>query len=371
MSAQTIWIGTRKGAFALRSDARRENWQLLGPHFLGHVIHHIVHDPRAPQHVLMAAKTGHLGPTVFRSADRGETWTEASQPPAFRKAADGETARAVERVFWLAPAHADEPGVWYAGSSPCGLFRSSNAGEHWAPVAGFNDHPMLSQWSVGPGTPDGPLLHSILVDPRDQSHLYVGLSSGGVFESTDAGRDWAPLNEGCAADFLPDPDVAYGHDPHCVVLHPLQPDRLYQQNHCGIYRLDRPQRRWVRIGAAMPQEIGDIGFPIVLHHASPDTAWVLPMDGTSVWPRTSVDGKPAVYVTRDAGKSWQRQDKGLPRTNAWLTVLRQAMCADQCQRVGLYFGTTAGEVWASTNEGESWSCIARHLPEIYSVTSMI
>jgi photosystem II stability/assembly factor-like uncharacterized protein len=316
----------------------------------------------------MAAKTGHLGPTVFRSTDRGKTWTEARQPPAFRKAADGETPRAVERVFWLTPGHASEPGVWYAGTSPSGLFRSNDAGEHWEAVSGFNDHPMYPQWTDGGGTPDGPLLHSILVDPRDAAHLYIGLSGGGVFESTDGGRDWQPLNEGCAADFMPDPTVPFGHDPHCVVLHPRQPDRLYQQNHCGIYRLDRPARRWDRIGKTMPKSVGDIGFPIVVHHTDPDIAWVVPMDGTTVWPRTSVGGKPAVYVTRDAGRRWQRQDNGLPASQAWMTVLRQAMCADREARMGLYFGTTAGEVWASANEGDSWRCVARHLPEIYSVT---
>jgi hypothetical protein len=151
-------------------------------------------------------------------------------------------------------------------------------------------------------------------------------------------------------------------------MHPLQPVRLYQQNHCGIYRLDRPGAQWQRIGTKMPRKIGDIGFPIVLHPKDPDTAWVFPMDGTSVWPRTAVNGKPAVYATRDAGNSWQRVDRGLPSARAWMTVLRQAMCADAKTPTGLYFGTTAGEVWASANEGRSWQCIARHLPEIYSVT---
>ncbi len=181
-------------------------------------------------------------------------------------------------------------------------------------MAGFNDHPMRPQWAPGLGTPGGELLHSVIVDPRDPKHLYLGISIGGVFESTDGGRDWAPLNDGVAADFLPDPNVPFGHDPHSVVLHPAQPDRLYQQNHCGIYRIDRPARRWTRIGEAMPRKIGDIGFPIVLDPVDPDTAWVFPMDGTTVWPRTSVGGKPAVYVTRDAGRSWRRQDRGLPRS---------------------------------------------------------
>ena len=150
-------------------------------------------------------------------------------------------------------------------------------------------------------------------------------------------------------------------------LHPLAPDVLYQQSHCGIYRLERPQERWVRIGENMPREIGDIGFPIVLHPRDPRTAWVFPMDGTQVWPRTSPGGKPAVYATRDAGKAWQRLDRGLPPSQAWLTVRRQAMTADSGDPVGIYFGTTSGEVWASGDEGASWTSIARHLPLIHAV----
>jgi len=365
--ASTLWVGTRKGAFALRADARRNRWKLAGPQFLGHIVHHIVQDPREPKVLLMAAKTGHLGPTVFRSEDRGRTWREALQPPAFRKAAEGEVARAVQRVFWLTPGHPSQSGTWYAGSSPAGLFRSEDGGVRWQPVAGFNDHPMRPQW-VRFGTPDGEFLHSILIDPRDSRHLYVAVSIGGIFESTDGGADWTPLNEGVEADFLPDPAAPFGHDPHCVALHPLMPDRLYHQNHCGLYRLDRPGRRWIRVGKAMPKKVGDVGFPIVLHPMDADGAWVFPMDGRTVWPRTAIDGKPAVYRTRDAGATWRRLDRGLPKSQAWFTVLRQAMCTDQHARTGLYFGTTGGDVWASRNEGESWRGIARHLPEIYSVT---
>jgi len=365
--AGTLWIGTRKGLFALRPDERRRAWRLVGPQFLGHIVHHVVQDPREPRRLTMAAKTGHLGPTVYRSGDGGRRWTEAAVPPAFRKAREGENPRAVERVFWLTPGHPSEPGVWYAGTAPAGLFRSEDHGAHWSSVSGFNDHPMNSKWAAGLRTPDGELLHSIRIDPRDARHMYLAISIGGVFESTDGGADWAPLNEGVAADFLPDPNAAYGHDPHCLIQHPLQPDRLYQQNHCGCYRLDRPARRWVRIGSAMPKRIGDIGFPIVAHPHDANTVWVFPMDGTKVWPRTAPGGKPAVYRSRNGGRSWQRLDRGLPRTHAWFTVLRQAMCADASPRLGLYFGTTQGEVWASNNEGDSWRCLIRHLPEIYSV----
>lgn len=164
-----------------------------------------------------------------------------------------------------------------------------------------------------------------------------------------------------------DAAVVTYHDPHCIRLCPSNPDRLYHQNYCGIYRIDRPSTEWVRIGKAMPKKLGDIGFPMVVHPRNADTAWVFPMDGTTVWPRVSPDGKPAAYVTRNGGTKWIRQDKGLPRSNAWWTVKRQAMTNDTHNPVGLYVGTTQGEIWASRNEGATWTCIARHLPEIYSV----
>ncbi len=363
----TVWIATRKGAFHLQGNPKRKKWLLQGPQLFGHIIHHIMQDPRDPKKMLLAAKTGHLGPTVYRSTNGGKTWKEAKQPPAFRKANEGEDARAVQRVIWLTPGHQDIKASWYAGTSPAGLFYSKDNGEHWEPVAGFNDHPMRSKWVLN-GTPDGEFLHSILVDPRDANHLYLGVSIGGVFESIDRGANWSPLNQGIEADFLPDPNAEYGHDPHCVVMHPMKPDRLYQQNHCGLYRIDRPSNKWQRIGRNMPKKIGDVGFPIVVKASDPDSAWVIPMDGTTVWPRTSIDGKPAVYRTRNGGKTWKRFDKGLPESHAWLTVLRQALCADTQSPTGLYFGTTGGEVWASNDEGESWKCIAQRLPEIYAVS---
>lgn len=365
----SLLIGTRKGAFILRGDTKRKTWALSQPLFLGHTVHHLIQDPRDPKCHLMACKTGHLGPTIFRSTDRGKTWKEASRPPAFPKALEGQKGRTVNHVFWLTPGHESEPSVWYAGSSPQGLFRSEDGGDTWRGIAGFNEHPMLDTWTGGEkdGTPDGPKLHSILIDPRDCKHMYVGCSSGGVFETLDQGRSWTPLNRGCAAEFLPIENPEFGHDPHCVQLHPMMPDRLYQQNHCGIYRIDRPDKQWIRIGKAMPRTIGDIGFPIVLHPRNPDVAWVFPMDGTEVWPRTPPDGKPAVYGTRNAGKSWQRLDKGFPKRQAWWTVLRQAMACDDHPVVGIYLGTTSGEIWGTINEGKTWTCLARHLPEVYSV----
>ncbi len=370
--AVALLVATRKGAFILKGDKSRRTWNITGPLFFGHTVHHMVLDPRDRRTLLAAARTGHLGPTIFRSPDCGKNWQEAAKPPAFPKAPEGSKGRVVDHTFWLTSGHASEANVWYAGTSPQGLFRSEDGGATWAPVSGFNDHPQYLQWTGGEqdGTPDGPKLHSVLVDPRDARHLYIGMSSGGVFESADGGADWKPLNAGCRADFRPDPYPEYGHDPHCVRLHPLAPDILYQQNHCGIYRMERAAGSWVRIGETMPKKIGDIGFPIVLHPRDPAALWVFPMDGTSVWPRTSPGGKPAAYMTRNAGKSWQRLDAGLPPGQGWFTVKRQAMSADAHDPVGLYFGTTGGEVWASRNEGAKWACIARFLPEIYAVEAV-
>ncbi|HWQ38509.1 MAG TPA: glycosyl hydrolase [Burkholderiales bacterium] len=364
-----VLVATRKGAWLFRGDAARRRWQADGPHFLGHIVNHVVLDPRDGCTLLAAAKTGHLGPTVFRSTDFGRTWKEAARPPAFAKAPAGENGRAVDHTFWLTPSSASEPDVWYAGTSPQGLFRSQDGGVTWQPFSAVNDDPLYREWmgTVQDGTPDGPKLHSIIVDPRDPAHLYFAMSGGGVHESTDGGKTFKPLLDGLEVVEGFDQSAPTFHDPHCVRLCPSNPDRLYQQNHCGIYRIDRPATVWVRVGRSMPADVGDIGFPMVVHPRDADVAWVFPMDGQTVWPRTSPGGKPAVYATRDAGKTWQRLDAGLPKRQAWWTVKRQGMCADTRSPVGLYFGTTSGELWMSRDEGQRWSCIARHLPEIYAV----
>jgi len=364
-------VATRKGAWLFHGDGARKTWRADGPHFLGHTISHLVLDPRDGRTLLAAAKTGHLGPTVFRSTDLGRTWKEAARPPAFTKAAEGEKGRSVDHTFWLTPAHANEPNVWYAGTSPQGLFRSGDGGVTWAPFSTINDDPIYREWmgTVQDGTPDGPKLHSIIVDPRDPRHLYVGMSGGGVHESLDGGKTWRTLIKGMdvVEGFGFDVSKPTFHDPHCLRMCPGNPDRIYQQNHCGIYRLDRPSDTWVRIGKTMPKKVGDIGFPLVVHPRDADAVWVFPMDGTQVWPRTSPEGRPAVYGTRNGGKTWQRLDAGMPRTQTWWTVKRQAMTGDAQDPVGLYFGTTSGELWMSRDEGRRWSCIARHLPEIYAV----
>ena len=364
-----VMVATRKGAWLFHSDTKRKTWKVDGPHFLGHIVNHLVLDPRDGRTLLAAAKTGHLGPTVFRSTNLGRAWKEAAQPPAFAKAPAGEVGRAVDHTFYLTPGHTSEPDSWYAGTSPQGLFRSNDGGVRWAPFSSINDDPQYREWMGSPqdGTPDGPKMHSIIVDPRDAKHLYFAMSSGGVHESIDGGSKWTTLVKGMEVVGGFDPSSITFHDPHCVRICPSQPDRLYQQNHCGIYRIDRPSNEWQRVGRKMPERVGDVGFPIAVHPRDADTAWVFPMDGSDVWPRISPAGQPAAYVTHNGGKTWQRQDKGLPAEQAWWTVKRQAMTADKLDSIGLYFGTTSGELWLSRDEGAQWSCMARHLPEIYSV----
>jgi hypothetical protein len=370
-----VFVATRKGAWLFHSDAKRKTWVADGPHFLGHIITHMQLDPRDGRTLLAAAKTGHLGPTIFRSTNLGRTWKEAHKPPAFAQPAAGSAlaGRAVDHTFWLTPGHASERGTWYAGTSPQGLFRSEDGGVSWAPLPSVNDSAQFREWmgTVQDGTPDGPKLHSIIVDPRDAAHLYFAMSGGGVHESHDAGHSWTTLIKGLQVVEGFDPTSITFHDPHCVRLCPSDPDRLYQQNHCGIYRLDRTADpsgdTWQRIGSKMPKRVGDIGFPMVVHPRDANTAWVFPMDGTTVWPRTSPDGKPAAYVTRNGGRTWQRQDDGLPQSQAWWTCKRQAMTVDAQAVPALYLGTTSGELWLGRDEGARWMNIARHLPEIYAV----
>jgi photosystem II stability/assembly factor-like uncharacterized protein len=372
-SSVRLLVGTKKGAFFYRSDASREKWKLEASPFFGEIINHAVLDPRDGKTILIAARTGHLGPTVFRSSD-AKTWQEASQPPAFPKATNPKKGKSVQQVFWLSPGHPSEPAVWWAGIVPGGLFCSEDGGQHWEEVTAFSrylERLSKKEGLIGEPPGGGPIVHSIRIDPRDAQHMYVSVSSGGVFESKDRGKTWQPLNQGLVADYLPPPPAGpwyeYGQDPHNLGMHPLNPDRLYQQNHCGVYRLDRAEGVWSRIGDNLPKEVGDIGFGIVLHPKDPDTVWVFPMDGTSVWPRTSPGGKPAVFKSTNAGASWKRQAGGFPKANAHFTALRQAFVCDQQDPLGLYLGTSSGEVWASRDEGASWQQIAQHLPYILCV----
>ena len=366
ISELILLVATDKGAFLYYSDGDRRHWDVNGPHFLGSTIHHLILDPRDNKTLLASVHSRQSGSTIFRSSDFGKTWISARKSPAFPK---DKLKRKVDHIFYLAPGHDSESKVWYAGTSPQGLFRSEDSGDNWDSVTGFNNNPKWTEWtSESPdGYPKVPKLHSILVDPMDREHMYLGMSYGGVFETTDYGKTWEPLNGGVKADYLNKAKPIFGHEPHSVIFHPFKPERLYQQNHCGIYRIDRPKNKWERIGDNMPADIGDIGFPIAIHPADPNTIWVFPIDGNEAWSRVSPEGQPALYCSQDGGDTWFRQDIGLPMRNAWFTVLRQALATDCVDNAGIYFGTTSGSLWMSDNEGNSWRQIAVHLPRIIAV----
>ena len=293
-----------------------------------------------------------------------KSWKEAEQPPKF----PDQYNLTVKFNFWLTPGHADNPGQWFVGTSPRGLFITNDGGNTWEPVDRYLNFPLINEIIHDDGgTPIGPLLHSININPENPDEMILAMSSGGAFRTLDKGMTWVPFNKNVLADFLPDPYPETGHCVHNMQIHPKNPHLVYQQGHCGVYRIDLDKDdEWTRIGDNLPREIGDIGFPLILHPRDPKTLWVIPMDGTEIWPRTSVDGKPALFKSTDGGESWCRQDNGLPDT-AWFTVLRQASTVDNEDRVGLYFGNRNGEVWASIDEGESWNCIATHLPDVYSL----
>jgi photosystem II stability/assembly factor-like uncharacterized protein len=381
-TTNALLVGTRKGAFVLRRGTGGR-FAVSAPVELGTQVNDFQQDPREPAHlVYTSGGGGHLGPTVRCSRDGGATWSEATRPPAFHpllKEGDpvrtGGTTRglAVERNFWLTPGHVSERGTWYLGTVPQGLFKSTDHGATWTGVDGFNLNANHSRWTFEAEVPDGPYLHSVIVDARDARHLWLSMSVGGTFESKDGGATWAPINAGVRVDFGPDKYPEFGQDPHCAIQHPADPNLLYQQNHCGIYRLDLSTgRTWTRIGDNMPREIGDIGFGIAGHPKKPGTVWVVPMDAREIWPRTSPGGQPAVYRTDDHGASWKRLANGLPTANAYMTSKRQALCVlGASDAPAICFGLTCGEVWLGHDGGERFECIARHLPEVLSLRAAV
>lgn len=366
-----VFVGTRKGAFTIQVDARRRSFEPEEPCHLGWTCFHVVPDPRQSSTVLAAATSPEGRPTVLVSTDGGRSWTESYEPPRFAEEEtegerpDGEGfLREVSQVFWLSPGHPWQPGTWYAGTSPHGLFVSRDNGLTWAPIQGLHGHPDFDRWTSPDTdrTPDGPKLHSVLVDPRDPDHLYAALSSGGVLETSDGGETWAAL---------PPEIPGVLSDPHSLAMAPTNPDRLWMQSHGGVFRFDADlDRVWHRVGQRAEgagDERDDAGFPIVVHPADPDCAWTFPMDGSEAWTRMPPGGRPAVRRTVDGGRSWEDQAKGLPKDGAWWTVKRQCMAVDGCDPLGIVFGTSTGEVWASMDEGRKWSLVARGLPHVYSV----
>lgn len=351
-----LMVGTRKGLWLGRSDEARESWTWTGPHFDMEEVYSCMIDTRgATPRLLAGASSMWLGPRVRRSDDLGQSWDES--PDGGLRFPDGTDA-SVERVWQLTPGAPDD--VVYAGSEPGAVWKSTDRGETFTLEEGLWDHPHRPQWGAGFG---GQAFHTILPHPDEPDSVTVAISTGGVYQTTDGGASWAPRNQGVRADFLPEGEQypEFGQCVHKVTRHLSHPERLFMQNHGGVYRSDDEGGSWTSIADGLP---ADFGFPIVVHPQEPDTVYVFPCSsGAGRYPP---GGKARVWRSRDAGTSWEELGKGLPDA-FYVAVMRDAMCVDDHDSTGVYFGARNGTVWGSSNAGDSWSLVVADLPDVMCV----
>ncbi|OMI34488.1 WD40/YVTN/BNR-like repeat-containing protein [Streptomyces sparsogenes] len=352
-------IGTRKGLFLGRR--RGGGWDLTGPHFPMQAVYSVgVDTRRAVPRLLVGADSSHWGPSVFRSDDLGRTWHE---PPAPAVRFPEGTDTSLERVWQLHPAGPAAPEVVYAGTQPGALFRSDDGGETFAFVRGLWEHPQRPEWGAGFG---GQAVHTVVTDPRDPGAVLAAVSSGGVYRSADGGASWAPSNTGLKAEFLPDRYPEFGQCVHKIAPDAVDPDRLYLQNHGGVYRSDDAGASWSEIGKSLP---ADFGFAVAAHPRRGGVAYVFPVsDGSDRYPPGY---RCRVFRTEDAGSSWTELSAGLPEGDHYGVVLRDALRTDDADPAGVYFGNRNGEVYASADEGDSWRLVAEHLPDVLCVRAAV
>jgi hypothetical protein len=354
-----LLVGTTKGAFLFRDCGSRQSFESSGPVLTSSSVPSIAFDGRAGRcRILAGASSFFFGTSVLHSDDLGLTWSEPTEGGNIRFPAG--TDAALKQVWQLQPATDANPDVVYAGAEPAALFRSKDAGLTFSLVQGLWDHPHRPTWQPGGG---GLGLHTILPDPNDPSRMLVAISTGGVYRTDDDGVTWRPSNTGIRADFMPEelrlPE--YGQCVHKVARDAIHPNRLYLQNHGGLYRSDDDGQQWQDVANGVPS---DFGFPVVAHPKRSGTAYVIPLDGEGRW---TSGGHCRVYRTADAGASWEPLSRGLPQEGGYLTVLRDAFCADQLEQPGLYFGTRSGELYGSIDDGDSWQLLAEHLPPVLCV----
>jgi photosystem II stability/assembly factor-like uncharacterized protein len=356
-----LLVGTRKGLWLGRSDDARETWDWTGPHFNMEEVYSGLVDTRgdAPR-ILVGSSSSWLGPQVWRSDDLGETWQETPNG-AVRFPED--TGATLARVWQLAPGAEDE--VVYAGTEPGAIFRSEDRGETFTLERALWDHPHRTEWNEGYG---GQAFHTILPHPTDRDSVIAAISTGGVYRTRDGGKSWEPANKGIKAEFMPGERnyPEFGQCVHKVARHPGKPDRLYLQNHGGVYRSDDGGDTWNDIADGLPSEFG---FAMVVHPHDPDTVFVFPIsDAGARWP---VDGKARVWRSQDAGESWEPLGEGTLPDDYYVAVMRDAMCTDTHEPVGLYFGGRNGAVWASADEGQTWREVVRDLPDVLMVRAAV
>jgi photosystem II stability/assembly factor-like uncharacterized protein len=386
MSKVRVLVGTRKGAFILASDGKRQQWDVSGPHFAGWEIYHLKGSPADPNRLYASQSSGWFGQVIQRSSDGGRTWetlggeavpTPGGMPPGASNKFVYDDSPATgkpltthqwydgtqhpwefKRVWHLEPSLTD-PDTVYAGVEDAALFRSTDGAASWQEIPGLRGHGTGPQWQPGAG---GMCLHTILLDPHHPGRMFIAISAAGAFRTDDAGKTWKPINRGLKSNMIPDATAEVGHCVHRIAMHRARPDVLFMQKHWDVMRSDNGGESWHEVSGNLPS---DFGFPIDVHAHEPETIYVVPIKSDSE--HYPPDGKLRVYRSKTGGNEWEPLTKGLPQSNCYVNVLRDAMAVDSLDSCGVYFGTTGGQVYASSDAGDNWAPIVRDLPAVLSV----
>jgi hypothetical protein len=364
-SGVRVLVGTRKGAFLLTSDEKRKRWDVSGPHFAGWEIYHLKGSPADPDRLYASQSTGWFGQLIQRSNDGGKTWGPVDNKFVYDGVAgthqwyDGTPHPwEFKRVWHLEPSLSD-PDTVYAGVEDAALFRTKDGGQSWHELPGLRGHGSGARWQPGAG---GLCLHTIVLDPSDPQRMFIAISAAGAFRSDDAGETWRPINKGLRSAMIPEPTAEVGHCVHRIAMHPRVPGTLFMQKHWDVMRTDDAGDNWREVSGNLPT---DFGFAIDVHAHEPNTIYVVPIKSDSE--HYPPEGKLRVYRSRAGGDEWEPLSNGLPQSNCYVNVLRDAMAVDSMDSCGVYFGTTGGQVYASSDAGDNWAPIVRDLPAVLSV----
>ena len=365
MSRVRILVGTRKGAFVLESDGARKAWGVLGPHFAGWEVYHLKGSPVEPDRIYVSQSSSWFGQQIQRSSDGGKSWEPVGNNfayegvPGTHQWYDGTPHPwEFKRVWHLEPSLTD-PDTVYAGVEDAALFRTTDGGRSWQEVSGLRGHGSGPHWQPGAG---GMCLHTILLDPIDPKRMFIAISAAGAFRTDDGGETWQPINQGLKSEYIPDPTAEVGHCVHRLAMHPSRPNVLFMQKHWDVMRSDDAGGSWHEVSGNLPT---DFGFVIDVHAHEPETIYVVPIKSDAE--HFPPDGQLRVWRSRTGGNEWEPLTNGLPQSNCYVNVLRDAMAVDSLESCGVYFGTTGGQVYASADGGDTWNAIVRDLPPVLSV----